>query len=122
MRESVRKTCDAYRIEECDRNIIRVCVTDTLTDDVGRGIRTDIIGCLDEGKMNFIVDFREMSMIVSAGLGILVSLNMMMASREAKYVVVNACPNIRNVFRVTKLDNIVNIVESEEEALKALLD
>lgn len=118
-RDAARSLRDAYRVESAD-GVARVTVIATLTDEVGREIRTDAIRLLDEGVRSFIIDFTEMDMIVSSGLGFLVSMNALVSARSARFAVVNTNPNISAVLELTKMSMIVKIVSSRDEALQFL--
>lgn len=114
-RDAARNDGDAFTVHT-EADVVRLLVTATLTDEVGRDLRSAVIGFLDEGLRKFIVDLTELDMIVSSGLGFLVSMNALMSSREAKFAIVNTNPNIAGVLQMTRMSSIVTIFGSATEA------
>ena len=75
---------------------------------------------LEENTRAVIIDFSEMVYIESYGLGILLSMNKMLRQREIKLFLVNLSTRLRTVFALSRLDSILTILESREEALAQL--
>lgn len=65
-----------------------------------------------------ILDLTKMRFINSSGLGAIANLSMRMRKHNCEMVIV--CPNkeVSQVFQVTKLDQVLNIVEDRESALR----
>ncbi len=67
-----------------------------------------------------LVDCRELTYISSAGLGVFMSYIHEMEESEIKMVLFGLSKKVRNVFQILGLDQIIDMVESKEEAKKIL--
>jgi len=65
-----------------------------------------------------IINFKEVSFIDSWGLSIIISIykNIMMVS--GILVACELCDDVKNFFSIIKLDTIINVYETEDEAIK----
>jgi anti-sigma B factor antagonist len=55
------------------------------------------------------VDLRELEYVSSAGLGILVSTQLRLAGRGEQLILVNPTPHVRELLRITGLDEILRV-------------
>jgi anti-sigma B factor antagonist len=82
-----------------------------------RSFRGALDDAAQEGKPRLIVDMSEVPFMDSSGLAALMGAEKALRSR-ARLIVV--CPeNLRRIFEVTRLDNIVSVVGSLPEAFVA---
>ena len=64
-----------------------------------------------------VVDFGSVTNMSSSALGMLLTLHKHVCEDEGKLVLCNIQPTIADVFRITRLDNVFDIVDSRAEAL-----
>ncbi len=71
-----------------------------------------------DGKSRFIFDLSEVTYIDSMGIGLLSIVSNNASQKGEKVAVIVTHPKIKYTLNVSKLHNIIHIVETEEEALK----
>jgi len=69
---------------------------------------------------NLIMDFTEVSFIDSSGIGFILSLFKFLREREGSLVIANANDKIKKNFEITKLSQIIEIIDSIDEAYNYL--
>jgi anti-sigma B factor antagonist len=74
---------------------------------------------IHDGKYKIIVDFKELSYISSAGLGVFMSVIGDVKSNDGDIVLMQMPPKIYKVFDLLGFTEIFTIVETEDAALKA---
>jgi anti-sigma B factor antagonist len=81
-------------------------------------VRQAIRGLIDEGFVNILINLSELEFIDSSGLGVLVG--GLARVREKQGEIKIACSNRRilRVFEMTRLTQLFDIYQSEEEAAK----
>jgi anti-anti-sigma factor len=86
----------------------------------GAELENVVRSLLAKGTRKFILDFAELTHIDSTGIGRCIStLNMIMRS-GGKLVIARATGQVRDGFRVTRLDRVFKFVEDIEAALAAI--
>lgn len=73
--------------------------------------RAEINGLIEEGIVNFIFDFSKCNFIDSTGLGALVSIYKKCIERNGSIRLRALKPEVRNLFRLTRLDKVFKIEE-----------
>lgn len=71
-----------------------------------------------EGKYKFIFDFREVTYIDSMGIGLLSIAGNNAAQNGSKIAVIVTNPKVRYTLNISKLNEIIEIVETKEDAIK----
>ncbi len=79
-----------------------------------RSVRERILS----GDLNIIIDFAQVEAIDSAGIRSLLSIAARVVVRHGKLVLCGLGNNLGTLFRVTAIDQVVQIVESYEEAVE----
>jgi anti-sigma B factor antagonist len=74
---------------------------------------------IHDGKYKIIVDFKELSYISSAGLGVFMSVIGDVKSNDGDIVLMEMPPKIYKVFDLLGFTEIFTIVEDEEAAIQA---
>ena len=94
-----------------------VILDDWAIRDVGNGLYSVAarIGC-----QHLLLDFSCVVFLGSTMLGKLVTLNKKMHSKGGKLTLFGLGPEVREVFSVTKLDQILDILDGEPEALESI--
>ncbi len=71
-----------------------------------------------EGKYKFIFDFREVTYIDSMGIGLLSIAGNNASQKGSKIAVIVTNPKVKYTLNVSRLHEVVEVVETEEDALK----
>jgi anti-sigma B factor antagonist len=79
------------------------------------------IGEIIKTEKKILVDFNDMQYISSAGLGVFMSYIHEMEEGDIKMVLYGLGKNVKNVFHILGLDQLINMVETKEDA-KLLVD
>lgn len=74
---------------------------------------------VNENEKKILVDCKQLSYISSAGLGVFMSYLQDFAQNDIRMILFNMNPQVKEVFRILGLDNLIKIVSNKEEA-KAL--
>ena len=83
------------------------------------GIAQDLFDLADKRAcQKIIVDFREVSFLASVMLGKLVMLNKKAQEIDGKVILCGLKPNLMKVFKVTKLDKLLDFADNEDKALR----
>lgn len=72
------------------------------------------------GVRNFVLNFGKMTMIDSAGIGVLFTILNRVKNLPGKVLIVQARPNVIKLFEITKVAKFFNLLETEEDALKVI--
>ena len=75
-------------------------------------------GLLDDGAKTIILDLRELFYICSLGIGIIAKTRGELNERQGKLVLQSPREDIRKLLTMLRLDRIIPIADSREEALE----
>lgn len=78
------------------------------------------IPLLQAGKKNILLDCSGLNYISSTGLRVLLTVQKRMTSAAGKFLLFAMQPNIREIFDISGFSSIFSILETEEQAIKAL--
>lgn len=67
------------------------------------------------------VDFQQVKLLASVGIGLLIQLNKLAAANKGKFVYFGMDANLLKLIQMTKLDRGMTIVKDREAAVKTLL-
>jgi anti-sigma B factor antagonist len=67
----------------------------------------------------FVFDFSSVTFLTSAALGMLISLQKHIASKSGQLKLVGLAEELREIFRITRLDQVFDIYRDAEAALNA---
>ncbi len=71
---------------------------------------------VSENEKKILVDCKQLSYISSAGLGVFMSYLQDFAANDIRMVLFNLNPQVKEVFRILGLDNLLKIVTNKDEA------
>ena len=71
---------------------------------------------VNEKEKKILVDCKQLSYISSAGLGVFMSYLQDFRKNDIRMVLFNMNPQVKEVFRILGLDNLIKIVGNKEEA------
>ncbi|MFW5770083.1 MAG: STAS domain-containing protein [Spirochaetota bacterium] len=75
---------------------------------------------VDDGIKSVIFDSASVDYISSTGIGALLYVNRKLISNNGKFILCNVPENIISILKIIKLDNVLNIVSSQEDAIEAI--
>ena len=81
--------------------------------------RASINQQIEEGARLIIINLDGLDYIDSAGLGVLVGTLARLRDRHGELAVVCQSPRIRRVFEITRLTQLISLMDSESDALTA---
>jgi anti-sigma B factor antagonist len=82
---------------------------------------TSIVANLPKDRDRVVVNFQNVKFMSSSALRVLITLNTKAKVQKAALFLCGICPNIMEVFKITKLDSIFKIRATENEAVNSLL-
>ncbi|MCE5198233.1 MAG: STAS domain-containing protein [Armatimonadota bacterium] len=83
-------------------------------------LKQQIIGILESGAKELVVDLTKVDYLDSTALGVLIGGLKRMREVDGNMVLICPSPRIRRVFEITGLDKIFDIYNSEEEAREVI--
>ncbi len=83
-------------------------------------LRNAVAESIEKGNKKLVVDLGKVTYMNSTAIGALVSAHTSYVNRKGKIVLCNVNKNITNIFVVTKLSMIFQVVETRPEAILAL--
>lgn len=108
----VRQAEGVTQVEFIDRNILDEANIQAIGEEIG----TIIDG---SAKPQLLISFANVDHLSSAALGTLITVNTKIRNKGGKLCLANIDPQIYEVFVITRLNQLFEIKESTDEALKA---
>ena len=75
---------------------------------------------VDNGGKNVVLNLQDVDLMDSVGLGMLVALRAALERREVKLLLSNVDRSVRSLLLITKLNNVFDLYDTEDEALADL--
>lgn len=110
----VRRLEDVVQIEFLDRNILDEANIQQIGEEVG-----SLVESIDRPKL--LISFKDVDHLSSAALGTLITISKRVEGRAGQLRLANIDPQIYEVFKITKLDKLFQIHESDESALSSFV-
>lgn len=111
-------------IEETEVADVKVIKAVGGIDQEGSGILQDhllaLIGKPVRGMVGVVIDMREVPLVTSAGLRMLMIASKEYGKRQVKLVIAGLSPCVRAVFQISRFDKVIKTHDSVESALAAL--
>ncbi len=104
------------------REINDVCILDVKGDimaDTRKDLKDKFTSLIESGKNKFIVNFKEVYVIDSSGIGLLISTLQKVRERNGDIKILNISGFSKRTFNVTGLTNIFHIFSSEDKAVES---
>ena len=83
-------------------------------------INEQINNLIDQNKRNIIIDLVEVDWMNSSGLGILIGAVTTLKNNNGRLALVNVSNRIRNLLRITKLNDVFEVYENIDSAIESL--
>ena len=75
---------------------------------------------VDNGGKNVVLNFQDVDLMDSVGLGMLVALRASLMRREVRLLLSNVDRSVKSLLLITKLNNVFDLYDTEDEALADL--
>ena len=108
---------------EYAKNAIIITFTDEkiLEDSDIQALRVSVMSVIEQaGRMNLILDFRNVQFLSSAVLGLLIRVSKRVYECDGQLRLCNISPKIREIFKITRLNKIFDIHKDIESAAESL--
>lgn len=103
-------------------NIAIVDLTGEIIDNDRSNLDTAIEEAIDEGSTGIVLNLEGVPKTDSAGLAIIMACYVRLVKRDIKLVLLNVAESIRYLLFITKLDQILEEYDGEDEAVEAFKD
>ena len=90
-----------------------------VTSDNVTAFQEEVLRRVEEGERKLVLDFGAVEFVDSTGIGTVVVVHQKLQNRGV-FAVVGLQHQVRNLFKLTRMDKVVPVYESTDEALKAL--
>ena len=98
--------------------IVSIVDTELLAEEVIQEVGAQLFPLVDEqGLDRLVLSFREVRYMSSAMIGQLMKLHKKVLKAQGRLILCGFSPDIREVFRISNLDRLLEIVENERSAL-----
>ena len=95
----------------------RMVLSESPTDDV---LKERVAAQLREGRRQFIVDLHQVSQMDTSGLTTLVAAYIAVGKQQGRIVLLNPSGRVRELLRVTRLETLFPLFDSEADAVASL--
>lgn len=86
-----------------------------------RAVQESIMSVIEQaGRINLILDFRNVEFLSSAVLGLLIRISKKIYERDGRLKLCNISPRIHEIFKITRLTKIFDIHADVESAIEGL--
>ena len=75
---------------------------------------------VDSGGKNVVLNFQDVDLMDSVGLGMLVAMRASLMHREVRLLLSNVDRSVKSLLLITKLNNVFDLYDTEDEALADL--
>ena len=73
-------------------------------------LKTVIDGEMNSGNIRIIIDLQHVAVINSSGLGVLIGALARLKAKSGAMKIINANDKLMNIFRITKLDHVFELI------------
>ncbi|HRQ71403.1 MAG TPA: STAS domain-containing protein [Phycisphaerales bacterium] len=108
----VRRTDGVTQVEFVDRNILDEANIQSIGEEIASIIEA-------EEKPKLLISFANVDHLSSAALGTLITINNKVRSRDGELRLADIDPQIYEVFVITRLNKLFQIMDSTEEAMRS---
>ena len=91
-----------------------------VTDPLKESLKDAITAKLDEGVRHFVLDFENVKIIDSCGVGLVIAANNLVSTRQSGLYLANIKPFIVKIFEIMGISKHLRIFETEDAALEEI--
>jgi len=85
-----------------------------------QALESSIIPLIDQtGRINLVINFCNVKFLTSSALGLLIRINKKVYESQGQLKLCAINPNILEIFRITRLDEIFDICDNQDEAVQS---
>jgi anti-sigma B factor antagonist len=105
--------------ETADDEVAIVSVTGYLDFDAAPALKHGLVDCIEAGTGHLVVDLTETGFIDSTAIGVLVGALKRLEGSGGSLVVVCTNENVKSIFELVGLDEVINLHRSRDDAVSA---
>ena len=109
-----------YSIEKSEKYTKLVLDEEKLDTLQAPQLKSELITLYQSGTVNLILNLSNVKYVDSSGLSAILVANRMSKEVEGYLVLVGVNEHVLKLMKISKLDNVLNILPSEEEAIDAI--
>lgn len=94
----------------------------SITASSSSNFREKMVSLIHQGNKKFLLNLSQVEFIDSSGLGAIISILKILTVDAGKIAICKARNPVSNLFKMTRLNNVLNLFEEEKEALNSLSD
>ena len=109
-------------IEYSDDITIVTPTSERILDEVDiQALESSILPLIEqEGSIKLLMDFTNVNFLTSAALGLLIRISKKVYESEGKLRLCNISPKIVEIFKITRLDTVFEIIDTREKGIMSL--
>ena len=88
---------------------VTLAVSGELTAVTAEQLNAAIEAAIGETRLAVTLDFKDLEYVASAGLRVLLKAQKALDAKGGKFIIRNACEEVKNVFEITGFDNILTV-------------
>jgi anti-sigma B factor antagonist len=105
-----------FTVDKRERYLIFQLLEDRLDTAIAPALKTEFVVLSNEGYRNMIIDLGQVSFVDSSGLGAILIGNRLCKNNKGTFVLTGVQEPVVKLIKISQLDEILNVVGSEEEA------
>jgi anti-sigma B factor antagonist len=105
-----------FTVDKRERYLIFQLLEDRLDTAIAPALKTEFVVLSNEGFRNMIIDLGQVSFVDSSGLGAILIGNRLCKNNKGTFVLTGVQEPVVKLIKISQLDEILNVVGSEEEA------
>ncbi len=107
---------------EMDGDVVILKMIGQLVASTAEELKTQVDKLIGKKYVHLLFDLSKVDFIDSSGLGACIAANRLLAGNSGKLICSGLNESVRKLFRLTRADQKISVVESRQEALSALLE
>ncbi len=113
----------SHSFRELERGIVVVSLSGKLIGGSGaEAIPRDVKPFIDQGRRRFIFDFHDATYADSTGIGAILRVYSLLSDVGGRMVFIRVNRHIHQVLSIMRLDSVIRILETEDEAVAAVAE
>ncbi|MCS7005194.1 MAG: STAS domain-containing protein [Cytophagales bacterium] len=109
-----------YSIQKSEKHTILKLEEEKLDTLLAPKIKSEFVTLFQAGLTNFILDISQVKYVDSSGLSALLVANRLAKENNGLFIVVGASDHVKKLLSISKLDAVIRVLTSVEEAVDAI--
>lgn len=110
-----------YTLDKKDRYAVFNLHEENLNSMVAPKLKSEFIFIRNEGVENLILDMSDVEYVDSSGLSAILTANRLWKDNGAFVITGVDNPSVRNIFNISRLDSILNLIPTMEESVEYVM-